>query len=56
MGNKIVRAVGSLVKIIYWQCRYGNRVKVDRIQGFDRVRLEMSPSARLKIGSRKRTS
>lgn len=52
MGNKIFRAVGSLVKIIFWKCRYGKRVKVDRIQGFDRVRLEMSPAARLKMGSR----
>lgn len=50
MNGQIVRAAGSLMKIIYWKCRYGNRVKVDWIQGFDRVRLEMSRTARLRIG------
>lgn len=52
MGNKVIRAARNLVKMIYWKCRYGNRVQADRIQGFDRISLEMSPSAHLKIGSR----
>lgn len=52
MKREITRAAGSLLKIVYWKCRYGSRITTPWIQGFGRVRLELSSGGRIRLGGR----
>lgn len=52
MKREIINAAISFVKIIYWKCRYGSGIKTSPVQGFGRVRLELSPKGSIQLGSR----
>lgn len=52
MKRKIFSAAISIVKIIYWKCRYGSRVKTSLVQGFQRIRIELSEKGSIQLGSR----
>lgn len=52
MKNKVCRAVKSLLKIAYWKCRYGSRLHSSWVQGFDRVKIELSRDGRMYFGTR----
>lgn len=48
----IGRVLRSAVKVIYWKCRFGTRVKVPLMEGFDHVRLELARGGRVSFGKR----
>ena len=52
MMNKVFRAVKSFVKIAYWKCRYGSRLSSSWVQGFDRVKIELSKNGQMHFGTR----
>lgn len=50
--GKLGRAAKSAAKIIYWRCRYGRRIRVPLIEGFDQVHLELERGGHLTLGER----
>lgn len=48
--SQIFRVLKSMVKIAYWKLRYGKRIQVPMIQGFDRVYLELHGQGKLHLG------
>lgn len=50
--NVKLKALKSLFKIAYWKCRYGSRLKMPWIQGFDRVYLELSGKGHMSFGEK----
>lgn len=52
MSGKVWKAIKNTGKIVYWKCRYGNRVQASWIQGFDHVHLEIPPDGCVQIGTR----
>ena len=50
--NVKIKALKSLFKIGYWKCRYGSRLKMPWIQGFDRVYIELSKKGHMSFGVR----
>lgn len=52
MNTQIIKAVRNFGKIVYWKCRYNRRIKMAWVQGFDRIKLKISSSASLQMGSR----
>lgn len=52
MKREMLNAATSFVKIIYWKCRYGSRIQTPPVQGFQRIRIELSPKGSIQLGSR----
>lgn len=50
--NVMIKAAKSLFKIAYWKCRYGSRLRMPWIQGFDQVYLELSKNGHMSFGER----
>ncbi len=50
--NRLGRAAKSAIKILYWKCRYGDRFQSSWVQGFDRLRVELSREAGISLGER----
>lgn len=50
--NLILRVVNSMVKIAYWKLRYGSRIQIPFVQGFDHIRIELSKDAHMSFGSK----
>lgn len=45
-------AVKNLWKIGYWKCRYGSRIRMPWVQGFDHLSIELSENGRMSFGAR----
>lgn len=50
--SQLGRVVRSVVKTVYWKCRYGSRFQTSFIQGFDRLHMELSTDAGICLGER----
>lgn len=50
--NLMFQAVKSIFKIGYWKRRYGSRIQIPWIQGFDRVHIELSKDGHMSFGER----
>ncbi len=50
--NQAGRALKSAIRILYWKCRYGRRIRTSVVQGFDRVHVEAGPQAGIILGER----
>lgn len=46
------RVVKSAVRSVYWKCRFGGRISVSSVEGFDHVHLEIAPGGRIRLGTR----
>lgn len=50
--NRIFRAAKSFCRILYWKCRYGSGISTPFIQGFDRIKMELSKNGRIQLGEK----
>lgn len=50
--NLIFRAAINLFKVGYWKIRYGSRIEISWIQGFEHMKIEISGNGRVRVGSR----
>ena len=46
------RVVRSAVRSVYWKCRFGSRISVSPVEGFDHVHLEIAPGGRIRLDTR----